>query len=526
MELSALIAEQAPGAFSVSDLSGTYRWVSEGFVSTLGYTAEHLVGRDAYELIHPDDHPASQEGHQRLFEQDEPVVVQCRLRAADGTYRWVETASRLDRDRQLIVASSRWVEGKQSAVETLQVERELAGRRRALEQQHRQFLTAVSHRARHPVTVIRGMTELLLTHADRMGPERRSQLLERIDANAERLAELVEDVTQAEHLARRTDRVKVRPIDLHGLVRDVLAEVADADAPVTVTVPPDMVVFGDEAMVRVALKALLENAIAHTPVGTAVWVQSSTVHDGTVISVKDAGPGVDPVLHEAIFEPFHRGDPSATDPGLGLGLHAVAEIAAVHGGRVWVADRDGGGAAFHLLLPTAAAHTVSRQRGAAAAATTAPAPQADDDPVRVVLAPGVRVLVVDDDPVVTELVAMALEADGFVVDTFHDGARALERVTQQPPDILICDVRMPEIDGRELVRAIRATPGVSELPIILCSALTDDENQWRSWSSGADSFVAKPFSPDHLVHEICRVLTARGPRSRQRRSDTTGRRRD
>lgn len=510
MDAADLVIGHAPGAFSIYDLTGNYRWVSAGFHDVLGYTAEDLVGRNAYEFIHPDDHAVGQEGHQRLFEDDGAVIVRCRLRASAGTYRWVETSSRLVRAQQVIVSTSRWVEGERSAMATLETERELANRRRTVDEQYRHFLTAVSHRARHPVTVIRGMAELLQTHAGDLEPERRAELTERILANATKLADLIDDVTQAERLARRADRVQVRPVDLQALLSEVLADLATADAPITVTVPPDLVVFGDRDMLGLACKALLENAIDHTPFDTPIWVGSRQVHDGTLITVKDAGPGVPPLLREAIFDAFHRGDPHAPDPGLGLGLHTVAEIAAGHGGRVWVEDREGGGAAFHLLLPTPAAQTVHEERTPATAAhSTSPDETPTDTSPRIIPAPDIRVLVVDDDRMVTELMATTLEIEGFEVDVAHDGTQALQRITDAPPDLLVCDVHMPELDGRQLVRTIRETPAIADLPVILCSAQSDDTSQWHSWSSGADSFVTKPFSPDHLVVEVIRVLTER-----------------
>lgn len=525
MNVADLVLNHSPGAFSIRDLVGNYLWVSAGFHDVLGYTADELVGRNTYEFIHPDDHAAGQEGHQRLLAQDGPVVVRGRLRADDGTYRWVETSSQLVRDRQVIMSVSRWVDGRRSAMQTVQTERELANRRRTIDEQHRHFLTAISHRARHPVTIIRGMAELLHTHGGDIDEERRAQLTERIVANAAQLADLVEDVTQAERLSQRADRVQVQPVDLQALLRERLADLADDDPPITVTVPPDLVVFGDENLLGLACKALLENAIEHTPFDTPIWVESRQAHDGTIITVKDGGPGVPPALRETIFDPFHRGDPHAPDPGLGLGLHTVAEIAAVHGGRAWVDDREGGGAAFHLLLPTPAAQTLYEERTSKETPrSTSPDPQEPDAPPTIIPAPGIRVLVVDDDRIVTELMAATLEVEGFAIDVAHDGAQALQQITDSPPDLMVCDVRMPKMGGRELVTTIRATPAIEDLPVILCSAQSDDQSRWQSWASGADSFVAKPFLPDQLVAEVIRVLTQRhtaSTRARQATSRTT-----
>lgn len=509
-----LVVEHAPAAFTVSNLDGTYRWVSDGFARPMGYTPEELTGRSAYDLIHVDDHAASKLAHERLLEDGHPVVtVRGRLRCSDGTYRWVETASRWAADERAIVSTSHWVDSEESAAEYLRTERDLAGRFRRLDEQHRHFLTAISHRARHPVTIVRGVADLLSRHGHELDEPRRAKLLERLAANALLLEELVEDVTQAETLASRAERVQVRPVDLNGVLRQCLARVATPDAPITVTVPDDAVVFADVRLLRLALQALIDNAIEHTPVGTPIWVSLNRAHDGAVITVSDAGPGVHPSQRDAIFAPFERANVDDADPGLGLGLHSVAEIASVHGGRAWVDARTGGGAAFHLLLPLAAAEQLRRAwedpDASPRPVTGVTRVNGATEPRTRPVTTGVRVLVVDDDPTICELLAMTLGVEGFDVETAYDGAEALARIAADPPDVMIADVMMPELDGRDLTRRIRANPAVQDLPIILCSAMSEDRDQWRAWRTGADSFVAKPFDPDELIVEVQRLLTAR-----------------
>ena len=112
------------------------------------------------------------------------------------------------------------------------------------------------------------------------------------------------------------------------------------------------------------------------------------------------------------------------------------------------------------------------------------------------------VLVVDDDPSVRTLLEMVLEVEGFSVQCAADGETALGMIADERPDVLLVDVMMPGIDGRALTRQLRTDPRTADLPIVICSALADDPDQWEAWASGANSFVPKPFDVNRLVAEL------------------------
>lgn len=112
------------------------------------------------------------------------------------------------------------------------------------------------------------------------------------------------------------------------------------------------------------------------------------------------------------------------------------------------------------------------------------------------------VLVVDDDPSVRTLLEMVLEVEGFEVRCAPDGVAALEMIAAARPDVVLVDVMMPGLDGRALTRQLRTDPATADLPVVICSALADDADQWDAWASGANSFVAKPFDVTRLVAEL------------------------
>lgn len=121
-----------------------------------------------------------------------------------------------------------------------------------------------------------------------------------------------------------------------------------------------------------------------------------------------------------------------------------------------------------------------------------------------------RILVVDDDPIVRALVRDVLEIEGYDVDVADDGFRALRRIEAGRPDAVVLDVMMPGLDGHAVLSRIRCSDGGSELPVIMLTAAADDEQAWQAWRGGVDYFLAKPFDPCELLRYLD-YLFADGP---------------
>jgi DNA-binding response OmpR family regulator len=120
-----------------------------------------------------------------------------------------------------------------------------------------------------------------------------------------------------------------------------------------------------------------------------------------------------------------------------------------------------------------------------------------------------RILIVDDDPVIVRLLQINFRLDGYEVDTASRGEEALERVRVHRPDVVVLDVMMPGIDGWEVCRRLKETPGAKHLPVIFLSARAQDEDRQRGYALGVDEYVTKPFDPAHLVEIVRRSLAKR-----------------
>ena len=119
-----------------------------------------------------------------------------------------------------------------------------------------------------------------------------------------------------------------------------------------------------------------------------------------------------------------------------------------------------------------------------------------------------RILVVDDDPSVRDLVRAVLEVEGHDVELAADGYAALRAVAAGRPDGVVLDVMMPGMDGHEVLARLRATTGGLELPVVMLTAAADDANAWRGWTGGVDYFLGKPFEAEQLLRCLGHLLVA------------------
>jgi two-component system OmpR family sensor kinase len=225
--------------------------------------------------------------------------------------------------------------------------------RRASEERMRRFLGDASHELRTPVTSIRGYAELFRRGAAER-PEDLRLSMRRIEDEAARMGILVDELLLLAH-TDGTRPIVLTAVDLTELVTDASedARARDAHRPIDVDVADDVVITGDEDRLRQALNNLVTNALVHTPEETPVTLRLSTHGGDAVVSVEDAGPGLDTEALEHAFDRFWRRDPSRsrTTGGTGLGLAIVDAVARSHGGTVTAENRPSGGARFTLRLP-------------------------------------------------------------------------------------------------------------------------------------------------------------------------------
>lgn len=340
---------------TVHEADGTYVYTSPSFAELCGDGVGDLVGRSPFdlELFHPDDLAGVVDVQAEALETRSPFRIAYRLRRSDGAYVWVESVGRVisSASGPRFVLTTRDAAHLESLVQGVTHERGVKVQLEELVARQQKFLTTVSHRARTPLTSVMGIAELLEQRAAALDPADLQLLTARLGVNARKLMVLLEDATDADRLTRADVVLERRVVDLHGLVTEVVGEVTAESGVVTIAVEPGLRAIVDRAKVRRILTILLGNAFNHAGVGAAVTVDARADVGGVELVVEDDGPGIPPPVRERVFEPFEHGDQAAADPGAGLGLYLVSELAALHRGRAWVDERPGGGARFHVSLP-------------------------------------------------------------------------------------------------------------------------------------------------------------------------------
>ncbi|HEY6173154.1 MAG TPA: ATP-binding protein [Kofleriaceae bacterium] len=360
-----------------------------------------------------------------------------------------------------------------------------------------QFLATLSHELRTPLNAILGWSDMLLARSP--APDERRGL-ETIARNARVQAQLIEDLLDMNRIISGNVRLDVQRLDLIAIIDAALDSVGPAlearSLRLHKTLDPGAgPVFGDPQRLQQIVWNLLSNSIKFTAKTGTIDVLLRRVNSQVEIRVSDSGIGIAPEFLPHVFERFRQADSTITrrHGGLGLGLSIVKNLVELHGGSV-VAESPGTGrgASFVVTLPIRAI------RDGDEAHPTSPSSAARGLPFELT---GIRVLVVDDDPDARELLASVLAGVAAVPSTAGSANDALSIISQQPFDLIISDIGMPERDGYQLMRAIRALPPErgGRTPAIAVTAFARSEDRTRALLSGYQVHLAKPIEPHELV---------------------------
>ena len=365
------------------------------------------------------------------------------------------------------------------------------------------FLAILSHELRTPLTAMLGWVRML----DRgwLSPARTAEALSAIDRNARLQARLINDLLDVSGIVTGKLEVKRQPVDLASVVHDVVESARqDADARELLAEPridPGAgLVVGDRVRLQQVVTNLVSNAVKYTPRGGRIDVSLREAGNEVELVVADTGEGIDPRDIARIFERFQQVDASKTrrHGGLGLGLTIVRHLVELHGGSVRAESPGRGqGSSFTIRLP--------RMATVAVLVTDARRPPAGVEP-DVESLRGVQVLFVDDNEDARTLVRAALQAAGADVQVAASAREALGLVDTVPFDVVLSDLGMPDIDGYDFVRELRARQRGARVPAIALTAYAGVDDARRSLAAGFQRHVAKPIDPADLVSIVRSVI--------------------
>ncbi len=489
-DLGRLIAEAAPVLIWSATQARRNDWLSPSWTAYTGRGADTLAGAGWTSSVHPEDVDRCLGIRAASFEAVAPFSMDLRLRRHDGQYRWM-----LDNGVPRFDANGRAIGYVGTCIdihERKELEESLAERTQQLrlaERRQGQFLAKLSHELRNPLAPIANAASVLRT-LEQSNPilVRLREILER---QVGRLSHLIEELIDVTRAAQGQISLVREPLAIDSVVQAAVAAAHDklnaGGHRLEVDVPDErLFVRGDRARLSQALAHLIANAAKFSFEPGTITIAVRRVAKTVQIMVKDRGEGIDPAFLPHAFELFAQQDQTLarTLGGLGVGLTLARGIAQLHGGDVEAfSDGPGHGSEFVFWLPLAEVD------GADVGSQAGPR-----------LSESYRVLIVEDDADSLESLRLQMELWGNQVSTARDANTALAVAALVKPQIVLCDIGLPDMDGFRLVAQLREV--LEGLPVVFAAVTgyASPEDQQRALAAGYDSFFVKPLNPAALAN--------------------------
>mgnify|MGYP001775263769 CR=1 FL=1 len=392
-----------------------------------------------------------------------------------------------------------------------QVERD---NEKKLRMERERFFTDMTHELRTPLTLIMAPLHELLHTAGLPSPV--GHKVRMAYENSRLLHALMDQLLYLR-------KMEVNMLKLHVEETEVSRLVEEASRPFQAVVeagnyqfqveglPEPCTLWVDAEKLVSALRNLLSNAFKYTrPQGTVRLTVHKAVMDGYPVCcfvVSDNGRGIPKEVKDFLFEPYRTGSQApAYSTQVGIGMRIVKNIVDLHHGYIKVDDAPGGGTVFSLYVPEGNAHFDDE----AEEASPVPAPasgQAPETPAGTEEEKR-RLLVIDDNADIRRYICQLFSAQ-YLTDEAENGEEGLRRANEQLPDIIICDIMMPVMDGLECCRALKGDPRTASVPILMLTAKSEDADAIRALRTGADDYMMKPFNPEMLKTRVTGLLRQR-----------------
>ncbi|MGD1859194.1 MAG: PAS domain-containing protein [Leptolyngbyaceae cyanobacterium] len=485
---------------------------SSRFKAVFGLSSQGKMTLDRFfDAIHPDD-------HERIRQAVDESLIPASGGEYDVEYRIIGIDDRQERwilakgqvyfadngsPRRFIGTVLDITERKLAAAERERLLQQEQAARAAAERANRvkdEFLAILSHELRSPLNPILGWSQLLQTKT--LSTEKTTEALQIIERNAKLQTQLIDDLLDVARILRGKLNLNNAAVPIAPTVTAAMETVATAAVAKSITIHSDLPdignVWGDAARIQQIVWNLLSNAVKFTPAHGQITVQLRvTDANQASIIVTDTGKGIHPDFLPDIFKSFRQEDISITREhgGLGLGLAIVRHLITAHGGEIRAdSPGEGKGATFTVTMPLMDP-------------VSTPSPDADISFQSLSLK-GLQLLAVDDDADSRELLQTLLSQYGADVAIATSAKEALVQLIQQPPDVLISDIGMPQMDGFALLRRVRSlNSSAAQVPAIALTAYAREEDRQTALAYGFQKHLPKPIDVEQLVRAIVELAT-------------------
>lgn len=386
------------------------------------------------------------------------------------------------------------------------------------------FFTNISHELRTPLTLIADPVEMLLD--DRSIKGRSRELLQMVQRNALSLQQLVGSILDFRKIQNGKMELSLSRFDLPEALQQWTGDFAMTAQRKKIQLQLDTthfsssadVVADKEKLARIVFN-LLSNALKYTPAGGFIHVSLADEGERLRIEVKDSGKGIDKEELTKVFERFFQAKGAASGTGIGLAL--VKSFVELHHGEVRVESEPGKGTCFIVLLPRQQEGFVEEPQSEAADKSSSFSDDGSlqyiDDGERhggklqqIISEHGEKptILIIDDNNDIRQYERTLLQDCYFVLEA-SDGKEGLEIARKEVPDLVICDVMMPVMDGLEFTQQLKTNTATSHIPVIMLTAKNLEEHRAEGYEQGADSYITKPFHSKVLLARVENLLHQR-----------------
>jgi PAS domain S-box-containing protein len=370
------------------------------------------------------------------------------------------------------------------------------------------FLAVLSHELRTPLNAIVGYSRMM--RGNLLPPDQVTRAIDVLERNARWLTQIVDDVLDVSRIVSGKIRLDVQSVDLAAIVDNAIGTVQPAADAKGVRLqslidPRIAPVSGDPDRLQQVVWNLMSNAVKFTPKGGRVQVRLERVNSHIEIVVSDTGMGIAKEFLPHVFDRFRQADSGSTrrSGGLGLGLSIVRHLVEMHGGRVHAASAgQDQGATFTVRLPMMIIQPIESLKREHPLTERRPQLERLGDLT------SVRVMAVDDEADALRLLKDVLEAAGAEVATATSAADAMDAIATFEPDVLVADIGMPDVDGYELIKQLRASGNerMRDIPAAALTAFARSEDRTRALQSGFEMHLAKPIDPGELVASVATLV--------------------
>ncbi len=475
------LADNIPQHAYMADAKGRIFWLNR---RTLDFTGGKGMGREHLRIVHPDHLGRTSDHLERCLETGETFEETLPLRGKDGRYRWFLCRAVALRDRAGTVV--RWFGTNTDVTELREAQEAL----READQRKSQFLAVLSHELRNPLAPIRNSLYLLAHAAP--GGDQAARARDVIDRQTQQLTRLVDDLLDVTRISHGKIELHRERLDLREVVRrtcdDHRSLFEQRGVSLRFEDPGPVWVEADPTRMSQVIGNLLQNSAKFTPQGGTTWVTLGFEGGQAAVRIRDDGAGMRPDEVRGMFEPFAQADSSLAHPhgGLGLGLALVKGLMELHGGSVTGRSTGlGNGSEFAITLPLAA-----------------PAPAARTEPLPPPSPSGQLVLIIEDNLDAGQTLAEVLEVSGYRVRVALDGQSGIAAARQLAPDVVLCDIGLPDLDGYAVARSLRADSSLGSTRLIALTGYALPEDRARAREAGFDAYLAKPAPLDELKRLI------------------------